>query len=85
MMRPGRAVPSGPAGGDDGMTWEPPDMSQPNAARVHNSLLAGHDNFAPDRAPPGDLPRPEQRSPGEPGIHRPRRRLGSPVVPRYRQ
>jgi hypothetical protein len=37
------------------MTWKPPDMSQPNAARVHNALLGGHDNFAADRALAGHL------------------------------
>jgi hypothetical protein len=37
------------------MTWEPPDMSQPNVARVHDALLGGHDNFAADRELAGRL------------------------------
>jgi S-adenosyl methyltransferase len=31
------------------------DFTKPNAARVHDTLLGGHDNFAPDRALAGRL------------------------------
>jgi hypothetical protein len=37
------------------MTWEPPDFSKPNVARVHDALLGGHDNFAADRELAGRL------------------------------
>ena len=42
MMRLRRAVRSDLGGGDDDMTWEPLDMSRPNAARVSNALLGGY-------------------------------------------
>ena len=48
MTRSGRAV-RVPAGGDDGMTWEPLDLSKPNVARTYDALIGGHDNFAADR------------------------------------
>ena len=56
MMRPGRhRLDRASARGGDGMTWKPLDMSQPNAARVHNALVGGHDNFAADRELAGRL------------------------------
>jgi hypothetical protein len=36
------------------MTREPPDMSRPNPARVHDALLGGSSNYA-DRAEGGRL------------------------------
>ena len=55
------------------MTWEPPDFSKPNVARVHDALLGGHDNFAADRELAGRLleicPGLSSASPGEQGVH----------------
>jgi hypothetical protein len=57
------------------------DTTRPNVARVYDHLLGGSGSFAADREqgrpPPADLPDIARRGPGEPGLHRPRRHLGS--------
>jgi hypothetical protein len=37
------------------MTWEPPENEPAHAARVHNTLVGGHDSFAADREQAGQL------------------------------
>ena len=39
----------------NGMSGYRPDFSKPSVARVHDALLGGHDNFAPDRELAGRL------------------------------